>query len=202
VVKLRWVWRVALAGEGKESRRRSRGARRRRLPAAALATVVAIGLAAAGCGYSLLGTGSFLPQYIRTVAIPTFANNTSRFEVEIRMTDAVTREMVSRGCFSVVAEQEGADAVLLGTILDFTVTPVGLGADEQANNYMVTIRAQVNFRDLVENRVLFSNNSFLFRDQFELEQSPGDFLDVTNVAIDDIAEQFARSVVSSILEGF
>jgi hypothetical protein len=168
----------------------------------ALATVVAIGLATAGCGYSLLGTGAFLPQYIRTVAIPTFANNTSRFEVEIRMTDAVTREMVGRGTFSVVAEEEGADAVLLGTILDFTVTPVGLGADEQANNYMVTIRAQVNFRDLVENRVLFSNNSFLFRDQFELEQSPGDFLDVTNVAIDDIAEQFARSVVSSILEGF
>ena len=180
----------------------SRGTPRRVLPAVALTAAAAIALASAACGYALVGTGSFLPQYIRTVAIPTFANNTPRFEVEIRVTDAVTREMVSRGNFSVVAEEEGADAVLLGTILDFTVTPVGLGADEQANNYMVTIRAQVNFRDLVENRVLFSNNSFLFRDQFELEQSPGDFLDVTNVAIDDIAEQFARSVVSSILEGF
>jgi hypothetical protein len=172
------------------------------LPAVALATVVVIALASVACGYSLVGTGSFLPQYIRTVAIPTFANNTPRFEVEIRMTDAVTREMVSRGSFSVVAEQEGADAVLLGTILDFTVTPVGLGVNEEASNYMVTIRAQVNFRDLVENRVLFSNNSFLFREQFEIEQSPGDFFDVTNVAIDEIAEQFARSVVSSILEGF
>jgi hypothetical protein len=180
----------------------SRGTPRRVLPAVALTAAAAIALASAACGYALVGTGSFLPQYIRTVAIPTFANNTPRFEVEIRVTDAVTREMVSRGNFSVVAEEEGADAVLLGTILDFTVTPVGLGADEEANNYMVTIRAQVSFRDLVENRVLFSNNSFLFRDQFELEQSPGDFFDVTNVAIDDIAEQFARSVVSSILEGF
>ena len=54
----------------------------------------------ASCGYSLIGTGSFLPDYIQTVAIPTFANTTPRFEVEVRITDAVTREFVSRGTVS------------------------------------------------------------------------------------------------------
>jgi hypothetical protein len=160
-------------------------------------------LALPGCGYSLVGTGSFLPEYIRVVSIPTFVNNTPRFEVEVRITDAVTREFVSRGNFSVVAEQQGADAELTGTITEFVVTPIGLGAEQQqATNYLVQIRAQVNFRDLVQNRILFSNNAFLFRQQFELEENPNEFFDVSNVAVDLIATEFARSVVSSILKGF
>jgi hypothetical protein len=159
-------------------------------------------LALPACGYSLVGTGAFLPEYITTVAIPTFANDTSRFEVEVRVTDAVTREFVSRGDFSVVADSEGADAELAGTILSFDVTPIGIGQDEQANNYLVMIRAQVTFRDLVQNRVLYANNAFLFRQQFELEQDPNEFFDVSNVAVDEIAREFARTVVASILEGF
>ncbi len=155
----------------------------------------------ASCGYSLVGTGSFLPEYIQTVAIPTFANTTPRFEVEVRITDAMTREFVSRGNFTMVADSDGADAELTGTITDFTVTPIGL-ADEEATNFLVQIRAQVNFRDLVQNRVLYSNNSFLFRQQFEIEADPNAFFDVSNVAVDEIAEEFARTVVSSILEGF
>ncbi len=155
----------------------------------------------ASCGYSLVGTGSFLPDYIVTVAIPTFANTTPRFEVEVRITDAVTREFVSRGNFTMVADSEGADAELSGTITEFTVTPIGL-ADEEATNFLVQIRAQVNFRDLVQNRVIYSNNSFLFRQQFEIEGDLNDFSDVSNVAVDEIAEEFARTVVSSILEGF
>ena len=154
------------------------------------------------CGYALVGTGSFLPEYIRTVAIPTFENNTPRFEVEVRITDAVTREFISRGDFSVIGDPEGADAELTGTITSFIVSPIGIGAQEEATNFLVQIRAQVNFRDLVQNRVLYSNNAFLFRQQFELESDPTAFFDVSNVAVDEIALEFARSVVASFLEGF
>ena len=169
---------------------------------ALVALLVACALALTGCGYVLVGTGAFLPEYIQTVAIPTFGNTTQQFEVEIRITDAVTREFVSRGDFRVVAESQAADAELAGTITAFTVTPIGLGTDEEANNYLIVIRARVTFRDLVQNEVLFTNDAFLFRSQFELEENPSDFFDVTNIAIDEIATEFARSVVSSILEGF
>jgi len=180
-----------------EVRGQRHGARRR----AALAVLLLL-LALPSCGYSLVGTGSFLPEYIRTVAIPTSANQTSRFEVEVRITDAVTREFVSRGNFSVVADEQGADAVLQGSILSFDTTPIGLAQNEEATNYLVRIRAQVNFRDLVQNRIIYSNNAFEFRQQFELERNPNQFFDVSNVAVDEIAQEFARSVVASILEGF
>lgn len=166
-----------------------------------LPLVLMIGSTAA-CGYSLVGTGSFLPEYIRTVAIPTFANTTPRFEVEVRITDAVTREFVSRGDFTMVADSAGADAELTGIITGFDVTPIGLNPDEEATNFLVQIRAQVNFRDLVQNEILYSNNSFFFRQEFEIEADPTALSDLSNVAVDEIAEEFARTVVSSILEGF
>jgi len=159
-------------------------------------------LMCSACGYSLVGTGSFLPEYIQTVAIPTFGNQTSRFEVEVRITDAVTREFVSRGNFSVVADSADADAELVGTITAFSMSPIGLNQQEQASNYLVTIFAQVNFRDLVQNTIIYSNNSYRFQQQFELDQDPNTFFDVSNVAVDEIATQFAQSVVASILEGF
>ena len=34
-----------------------------------------------GCGYSLAGQGSFLPDYIQTIGIPLFENTTTVFEV-------------------------------------------------------------------------------------------------------------------------
>lgn len=180
-------------------RGRHRAGRRRTVAGVLGATLL---MMCSACGYSLVGTGSFLPEYIQTVAIPTFGNQTSRFEVEVRITDAVTREFVSRGNFSVVADSADADAELVGTITAFNMSPIGLNQQEQATNYLVTIFAQVNFRDLVQNTVIYSNNSYRFQQQFELDQDPNTFFDVSNVAVDEIATQFAQSVVSTILEGF
>ena len=39
--------------------------------------VVLAGLALPGCGYSLAGRGSFLPDYLRVVGIPALVNNST-----------------------------------------------------------------------------------------------------------------------------
>jgi hypothetical protein len=154
------------------------------------------------CGYTLVGQGAFLPDYIRVVAIPTFVNQTQRFELEVRITDAVTREFVSRGNYRVVGDQSGADAVLSGAIRAFTVRPIGLDNRETADTWQVTIQAQVTFTDLVANKVLFTQSNFTFQDQFEFPATSVGQVDIEVGSIDEIAQEFARSVVSSILEGF
>ncbi len=166
------------------------------------ALVLLAGVVQAGCGYTLVGRGAFLPEYIRVVAIPTFVNETPRFELEVRLTDAVTREFVSRGNYRVVGQQTGADAVLQGVIQSFTVAPIGLDRQEAADTWQVTIRARVTFTDLVANKVLFTNSSFTYQDQFEFPATSQGRVDVEVSSIDEIAAEFARAVVSSILEGF
>lgn len=170
--------------------------------AARLVLVLLLLSTVTSCGYTLVGHGAFLPEYIHTVAIPTFVNRTPTFEVEIRLTDAVTTEFVSRGNFRVIGEPQNADAVLRGEITSYNARPVQLDVQDQARQYQITITAAVTFTDLVQNKILFTNNSFLFRGDYILQESPGQFFDVTNIAFDEIAQEFARSVVSSILEGF
>jgi hypothetical protein len=154
------------------------------------------------CGYSLVGQGAFLPDYVRVVAIPTFVNNTQRFELEVRVTDAVTREFVSRGSYRVVGDQAGADAVLQGEILAFDVRPIGLDQLEAANTWQVTIRARVTFTDLVANKVLFTASNFTYQEQFDFPATSVGSIDIEVGSIDEISQEFARAVVASILEGF
>lgn len=176
--------------------------RRHLFRAARLLLLLALLSTVPSCGYTLVGRGAFLPEYIQTVAIPTFVNRTPIFEVEIRLTDAVATEFIGRGNFRVIGDATDADAVLRGEITGFNSRPVQLDVQDQARQYQITITAAVTFTDLVQNEVLFTNNSFLFRGDYLLQEEPGAFFDISNIAIDLIAEEFARSVVSSILEGF
>lgn len=180
------------------------GIRRKRGAARWIALPAAVGIlvSCASCGYTLVGQGAFLPDYIRVVAIPTFANLTPRFELETRVTDAVTREFVSRGNYRVVGSQAGADGVLQGEIHSFIVSPIGLNPRDRADTWQVTIRARVTFTDLVSNEVLFTNSAFQYQEQFEFPASSEGQVDIEVSSIDEISVEFARAVVSSILEGF
>ena len=50
------------------------------------AIVLACAVALPGCGYTLAGRGSFLPDYIRRIGVPLFVNNTPVYEIERRLT--------------------------------------------------------------------------------------------------------------------
>lgn len=175
---------------------------RRRLRAGLALMLFAASASVEACGYTLVGRGAFLPDYIRVVAIPTFVNRSPRFELEVRVTDAVTREFVSRGNYRVVGDQTGADAVLLGEIQSFDVRPIGLGRNEVADTWQVTVRARVTFTDLVANKVLFTNSSFVYQGQFDFPRTSAGTVDIEVASIDEVSVDFARAVVSSILEGF
>ena len=49
-----------------------------------------------GCGYTLAGQGSFLPEYVETIGVPLFENETTIFEVEQTLTEQVRSEFIGR----------------------------------------------------------------------------------------------------------
>ena len=63
---------------------------RRRLPALALIGLTALALF--GCGYGFRGTVSYLPQEIKTVAIPFLKNRTGEPNLDVLLTQALIRE--------------------------------------------------------------------------------------------------------------
>lgn len=166
-------------------------------------------LALGACGYSLAGKGNFLPDYIATIAVPTFANRSSRVSVEEVFTRKVVEELTARGRYKIQSDTAGADAVLEGTVVSFVSAPTVLEGGSvndpeasQASTYTVIVRAQVQFKDLVKNDVIWSNNNFQFRDDYEVGENPEEFFDQESLTLQRLAEEFAKALVSSILEAF
>jgi outer membrane lipopolysaccharide assembly protein LptE/RlpB len=155
-----------------------------------------------GCGYHLAGTGSSLPAHIQTIGVPIFVNNTQGYQVEQKLTSSVVDVLIRRGKYKVVPEAQGVDALLKGTITSVSLVPITFNADGLATQYNVLISARVTFSDVIDKKVLFTNPSFLFRGQYDIDQNDVLFFDRQSQALDDIAQDFAESVVSAILEGF
>jgi hypothetical protein len=149
-------------------------------------------------------TNSGLPRHIRTVAVPAFQMEPRglRYRVEARFTDAVTREIIRRGNgLRVQSSSSGADAVLEGTIRDFNFTGVLLDREGRARVYEVTIVTAVTIRDLRENKILYDNQNFIFRDSFEFTSDPRSFFNEEDPAVERMARAFAESAVSAFVNG-
>jgi hypothetical protein len=177
----------------------------RRVLAAAVAGAAM--LAATSCGYALAGRGSYLPAHIQTIGVPLFLNQTEVFEVEQRLTDKVRSELIGRGKYRVMPEAVGADAVLLGTIISIGIAPASFTEDRQATRYQVIVTVRIEFRDQVNDTVIWTNPALTFRDEYEVTTAesaldPNAFFGQGSNAVERVAQDFARTVVSAILEAF
>ena len=150
-------------------------------------------------------TDTNLPKGIKTVAVPAFQfeSNALRFKVESRFTRAVVTELIKRGHgLKVQGERDGADAVVEGAIRSFSFSGVLLDTNGRARVFEVTIIAAITVRDQRENKVLYDNQNYIFRDSFEFANDPRSFFNEEDPAVDRMARSFAESVVSTLVNGF
>lgn len=160
-----------------------------------------------GCGYSLAGRGSFLPPYIKTIGIPMFVNNTNVFDVEKHITQRVRSEFIGRGKYKIDTTTTGVDAVLLGEISSITIAPAAFTEERQASRYVLTLTAKIEFKDVKADKVLWSAPSMQFREEYDVTNTasatdPAAFFGENVNALDRMATEFARTVISAILEAF
>ena len=149
-------------------------------------------------------TGTGMPDYVKTLAVPAFQAEARglRYRVESRFTEAVSKEIIRRGNgLRVQGSRDGADAVVEGTIRDFSFSGVLLDRDGRARVYEVTIVTAVTVRDLHTNKILYDNQNLTFRDSFEFSDDPRSFFNEDDPAVQRIAKAFSESVVSTIVNG-
>jgi hypothetical protein len=169
---------------------------------------VLAGATGSGCGYSLAGRGNFLPAYIQTIGVPTIANRTPVFNLDTQLTQKVRSEFIGRGKYKIVPESENVDAVLIATVVSVVPAPANFDPITQlATRFVLTMNASVELRDLHENKVLWQNPAVFFRQEYDVESGPNSLNPATFFAQDvnafeRMTTEFARTIVSAILEAF
>ncbi len=167
-----------------------------------------VALATSSCGYALAGRGSFLPSSIRVIGIPDFGNSTTFYEVEQVLTAKVRTEFIGRGKYKVLPQDTGVDAILKGDITSISITPSVFNEAQQATRYVITVSAKIEFRDVHADKVLWQNPAMVFREDYDVATGgstitdPATFFGQEVNALERVASDFARSVVSAILEAF
>jgi outer membrane lipopolysaccharide assembly protein LptE/RlpB len=156
-----------------------------------------------GCGYALVGRASSnVPADVHSVYIKPLENRTQRSQVEQALTRSIADELVTRNRFSVVGSAEGADAELSGAVTGFDVRPVTFDATGRATQYEIIVVAQIAFKRMGSDQVIWSNDRYVFRESYEIEASGTAYFDREDEAIEQAAEKFAETMVSDLLEGF
>lgn len=170
-----------------------------------IALVVLLGTLA-GCGYSLEGRGITTDPSVKRIGVPLFRDQTGRVDLDARVTEQVIGELLKRGRFTVVKEATGVDAVVIGEILAFDVVPINFTASgevTEATRYAITLTAKVTYRKVGQTEPIWENSRFSFRDEYDLDDSNSqNFFDQEELSVERLAEQFARSLVSTMLEAF
>src|SRR5690349_12416645 len=100
------------------------------------------------CGYHVAGRADLLPKKIHTIAIPSFANVTTRYKLTERLTADVAREFISRTRYRIVADPNEADAVLTGVVANYLSYPVVLDpASARASGVQTIVNLQVTLTE-------------------------------------------------------
>ena len=151
-------------------------------------------LGCVGCGVYTF-SGSTLPGHMKTVDIPLFVNRSMQPDVAERLTEEVTRQVLSTNLLRIVS-QEG-DATIEGTIIEYVNHPytydtrsTGVSIDR----YAVRIAVDVQFMDNKKSDPIYRGQirgEGIYNFQSETEQIGRDR------AIKQIAEQILQNSVQS-----
>ena len=63
----------------------------------------------------------------------------------------------------------------------------------------MTINATVTVRDQTQNRVLYDNQNYVFRGEYEFANDPRNFFNEEDPAVQRMARNFAESIVSTLI---
>src|SRR6202166_665328 len=157
----------------------------------------------AGCGYHTAGHAVQLPDTVKTIAGPAFKNETLTYRIEQMLTAAVVRDFTTRTRYRILNDSsDDADATLRGTVLSTAASPLTYDtATGQAASILVVVSMRVVLTDR-KGKVLYQNPAYLFREQYEVSQDLTSFFEEDSPAFRRLSQDFARTLVSNILEGF
>lgn len=157
-----------------------------------------------GCGYHVAGASTHVPPGVRTLAVPIFRTRAQQYHTETAFTAAVIHELNIRTRYRIVNTDEAnaSDAILQGTILSESVAPLTYDSSSGAtSSYLITVQAKIVLTGS-DGKVLYTNDKFLFRDQFQSTQDLSAFIQEDSPAVQRLARNFAQAMVSDLMNSF
>jgi TolB-like protein len=160
-------------------------------------------LISTGCGYHVAGKTDLLPTDIHTIAVLPFGNISTQYKLSDYLGEAISRELLTRTRYKVVADPGKADAVLSGAVANlFSAATVLDPATGRSTGAAVVVLLQVRLQENKTGKMLFERPSLEFRERYEISVDPKQYFDESQPALVRLSQDVSHTVVSAILENF
>jgi hypothetical protein len=157
----------------------------------------------ASCGYHVGNDTQWMPKTIHTIAIPAFSNGTLRPKLARLLPEGITSEFHTRTKYTIVADPKEADAVLTGALASWSAFPIIFDPSSgRATGVEVVVTVQVTLTERATGKVLFSQPRLECRERYEIAADPQTYFDESGTAMERVARDASRTIVSAILEKF
>jgi outer membrane lipopolysaccharide assembly protein LptE/RlpB len=122
---------------------------------------------------------------------------------EQMLTASVVREFMLRTHYRILNDaSDDADATLRGTVLSTVSSPMAYDTTTgRAASVLVVVSMKVVLSDR-QGKVLYQNPAYVFREQYEVSQDLTSFFEEDSPAFRRLSQDFARTLVSNILEAY
>ena len=169
-------------------------------------------LAGTGCGYRRLDRIPHKAAWAHrgdTIRLARFRNLTPKLGLEDRFTRALESRIVAASPWKLVGPGEPSRWVLQGTLEKYEVIPLGLSLGNgtakasagTASRVEVKVVASVELLDGQTGAVVMSRRGLTFSNQYRVDQNFASFNDREVQVIDSLADDFAESFLTQLLEG-
>lgn len=156
----------------------------------------------AGCGYHTAGKANLLPADLHTIAVPAFVNQTQTYRIEQMLTAAVVQELQTRTQYRITSNPTSADAILHGAVTSTYTSPLTYDSHTgRASTVLVIVTMNVSLTGQ-HGKMLYENQAYTFREQYQVSQDLSTFFEEDSPAFQRLSRDFARTLVSNILEAF
>ncbi|HEX5031926.1 MAG TPA: LptE family protein [Candidatus Eisenbacteria bacterium] len=152
----------------------------------------------AGCGYTV---SSVLPAHIKTIAIPTFANNTVENGLAGDVTESLINGFLADKRLRLERERD-ADSILRGTILAYRNRVYAYTSQEVATQYEILLVAQVAFRDVQKNKDLWKEDELTVRTTYNVVAVGSEPAKTEVDGRKDVIQKMTDLIVSRTVQGW
>ena len=157
----------------------------------------------ASCGYHVAGHSDLLPSNLQTIAIPAFHNITARYKLSEKLPAAIAREFLTRTRYRVVTDENAADAVLRGAVINYQTFPIVSDQNTgRATVVQVIVTLQMSLTERQTGKILYNRPTFEIRQRYEISIDPNAYFEENELALDRLSRDVARMSVSAVLEAF
>ena len=154
-----------------------------------------------GCGYHLIGTGSTLPEHLKTLSIPVFTNSSTQPEIHRELTSSIINAFITDGRVK-VARKGQPDMVMKGNLSHYELKTVSFNSNNFATGYIVILGVDVEVIDKVRNEPYLKEQHLRTEWNYTAGTDIVDLESARLAALDEAYRVLGNRLVSLLINAF